>query len=257
MVDDCSTDNTRDILNTYKDSIKVLRHKVNKGVSAARNTGIQFASGNLIAFLDSDDLWLPGKLSAQVNFFFSNRDVAICQTEEIWFRNGKRVNPRKKHKKFSGNIFKRSLSLCLVSPSAVMIKRSLLDDVGLFDENFPACEDYELWLRISQKYPVHLLDIPLIIKRGGHDDQLSRTPGLDKYRIKALVKLIKSRHMSRDQFKAAAKTLREKCIIYAGGCAKRNRKEEAIYYSKLYKQAAYSIPESLKIDHTLLEITTH
>ena len=232
VVDDGSTDNTFEILASYGNDIKVLFQE-NKGVSAARNRGITEASGQLIAFLDSDDLWLPRKLSTQIDFFNQMPDALICQTEEIWVRNGIRVNPKKRHKKPSGMIFEPSLELCLVSPSAVMIRRSLFDRVGEFDITLPACEDYDLWLRISCRFPVHLIDTPLIIKRGGHDDQLSSMKGLDKFRIKAIVKIIKSNRLSDNQYSAAVKALKEKCEIYSDGCRKRRREEEALYYAKL------------------------
>jgi glycosyltransferase involved in cell wall biosynthesis len=232
VVDDGSTDHTSDVLDSSRNVIKVLSQK-NKGVSAARNRGIAEASGQFIAFLDSDDLWLPQKLSAQVEFFNQTPNALICQTEEVWIRNGLRVNPKKRHKKLSGMIFKPSLELCLVSPSAVMIQRSLFDRVGEFDETLPACEDYDLWLRISCRFPVHLIDRPLIIKRGGHDDQLSSRAGLDKFRIKSIEKIIKSGLLSDDQHLAAVKTLKKKCDIYATGCRKRGREEEALYYTSL------------------------
>lgn len=232
VVDDGSTDHTSDVLDSSRNVIKVLSQK-NKGVSAARNRGIAEASGQFIAFLDSDDLWLPQKLSAQVEFFNQTPNALICQTEEVWIRNGLRVNPKKRHKKLSGMIFKPSLELCLVSPSAVMIQRSLFDRVGEFDETLPACEDYDLWLRISCRFPVHLIDRPLIIKRGGHDDQLSSRAGLDKFRIKSIEKIIKSGLLSDDQHLAAVKTLKKKCDIYAAGCRKRGREEEALYYTSL------------------------
>lgn len=232
VVDDGSTDKTQDILNTYNEDIIALRQN-NQGVSAARNAGIASALGRFIAFLDSDDLWLPKKLSAQIDFFKSNRDALICQTDEIWIRNGVRVNPKKRHKKFSGDLFKRSLSLCLISPSAVMIKRSLFEEVGVFDETLPACEDYDLWLRISCQYPVHLIKTPLIIKRGGHDDQLSSASGLDRFRIEALKKIIESNLLSKEQCSAAAEVLKEKCAIYANGCLKRGRRDKALYYETL------------------------
>lgn len=235
VVDDGSTDNTRDILDAYKNDIKVFRCN-NQGVSAARNRGIAQALGKFIAFLDSDDLWMPNKLSMQVDFFNTNKEALICQTEEIWIRNNVRVNPKKRHKKLSGMIFEPSLCLCMVSPSAVMIKRELFEAVGLFDESLPACEDYDLWLRISSGYPVYLIDTPLIIKRGGHDDQLSQAPGLDKYRIQAIKKIIESNILSTKQYRLAVKTLKEKCYIYANGCLKRNRKDEALLYTNLAKQ---------------------
>jgi hypothetical protein len=157
----------------------------------------------------------------------------ICQTEEAWVRNGVRVNPKKRHHKLSGLIFEPSLALCLVSPSAVMIRKTLFDTVGLFDERLPACEDYDLWLRISCQYPVFLIDEPLIIKRGGHQDQLSKAAGLDKYRIQALTKIVKSGQLSESQTRAAVKTLKEKCAIFANGCRKRGRNGEASYYEEL------------------------
>jgi len=232
VVDDGSNDNTREILGAYGKAITVLQQS-NRGVSAARNRGIAEAAGRLIAFLDSDDLWLPRKLTTQVKFFEENADAVINQTQEIWIRNGLRVNPKKRHHKFSGMIFERSLALCLVSPSAVMIKKSLFDAVGVFDEQLPACEDYDLWLRVSCRYPVHLMDTPLIIKRGGHDDQLSKAAGLDKYRIQSLMKIIDSDLLTPQQYKAAVITLKEKSEVYAGGCRKRGREEEAEYFSAL------------------------
>jgi glycosyltransferase involved in cell wall biosynthesis len=235
VVDDGSTDNTGEMLDSYEQDLIVIRQS-NRGVSAARNRGIAEAAGLLIAFLDSDDLWLPRKLSRQVDFFNSNPDAVINQTEEIWIRNGVRVNPRTRHHKFSGMIFERSLALCLVSPSAVMMKRSLFDEIGLFDEDLPACEDYDLWLRVSWRYPVHLIETPLIIKRGGHADQLSKAPGLDKFRIQALKKVIESGQLEQDSYRAAVRTLQEKCTIFAGGCRKRGKDAEAQYYEELAKK---------------------
>ena len=233
VVDDGSTDNTCDILNSYNQENFKIIYQENKVVSSARNKGISLAKGDFIAFLDSDDLWLAKKLSAQIEFFNLNPDALICQTEEIWIRNGIRVNPKKKHKKPSGMIFEPCLLLCLVSPSAVMMKKNLFDSTGLFDENLPACEDYDLWLRISCKYPVYLIDKPLIIKRGGHQDQLSKSWGLDKYRIQSIKKLIENNLLSDANYKSAIKVLKEKCKIYAKGCQKRGRNNEALEYLRL------------------------
>jgi len=232
VVDDGSVDNTQTILKAYGKKITVLR-QANQGVSAARNHGIAAATGRLISFLDSDDLWLPPKLSIQVKFFNDHPQAVINQTQEHWIRNGVRVNPKQRHHKFSGMIFERSLALCLVSPSAVMIRKSLFNTVGIFDKNLPACEDYDLWLRISCRYPVHLIETPLIIKRGGHDDQLSKAAGLDNYRIQSLVKIIESDFLTKPQYQAAVITLKQKCEVYAGGCRKRGREKEAKYFYAL------------------------
>ncbi len=234
VVDDGSTDETEKMLRQFKTRIRYVVHPVNQGVSKARNTGIAASSAPLIAFLDSDDYWLPGKLGAQTSFFNENPDDLICQTEETWIRNGRRVNPRKRHFKPSGDIFDASLSLCLVSPSAVMLKRSLLEEVGTFDEALPACEDYDLWLRVACRYPVHLILQPLVIKEGGHPDQLSaRYRGMDRFRIKALAKLLTQSPLNASQRKATLKALSRKCHIYGTGCLKRGRKGEGSYYLEL------------------------
>jgi hypothetical protein len=232
VVDDGSGDHTAQVLKPYLNNINLLS-QVNRGVSASRNLGIRTAQGELIAFLDSDDYWLPQKLTTQVAFFCDHPQAQICQTDEIWIRKGKRVNPGRRHAKPQGDIFEASLALCLVSPSAVMLKRSLFDRVGLFDEELPACEDYDLWLRIAVDYPVYLIADPLIVKRGGHADQLSGMPGLDRYRIHSLCKLLDRVHLASSRRAAVVRTLAVKCAIYAQGCAKRGRHDEADYYHRL------------------------
>jgi len=232
VVDDGSTDDTAKALAVYGHQIRVIGQK-NRGVSAARNTGIRCSRSPLIAFLDSDDLWLPQKLSQQVLFFQSHPQALICQTEEIWIRNGIRVNPKKKHQKQSGMIFERSLELCLVSPSAVMMRRRLLKEVGLFNEDLPACEDYDLWLRVCCRHPVGLIDEPLIVKRGGHADQLSQAAGLDRYRIRSMVNLLDSGMLSPPQAAATGRVLSQKCAVFAQGCLKRGKTEEARTYRKI------------------------
>ena len=237
VVDDGSADDTPQLLESYGDAIRVLR-RGNRGVSAARNAGIAAARGGLIAFLDSDDLWLPGKLRRQVEFFTSHPEALICQTEELWVRNGRRVNPGKRHRKRGGMIFEPSLDLCLVSPSAVMVRRELFERAGLFDESLPACEDYDLWLRVSCRFPVHLIETPLIVKRGGHADQLSRAWGLDRYRIAALEKLLNSDILNPVQREAVQRVLQRKCAVYAGGCRRRGRTEEAAHYERLAQKVS-------------------
>jgi glycosyltransferase involved in cell wall biosynthesis len=232
VVDDGSTDGTAHMLAGYGEAIRVLRQE-NRGVSAARNAGIAAAQAELLAFLDSDDVWLPGKLRAQVDFFAARPEALICQTEELWVKNGRRVNPGRRHRKRGGMIFEASLELCLVSPSAVMTRRELFERVGRFDEGLPACEDYDLWLRVSRRFPVHLIEAALIVKRGGHPDQLSRGWGLDRYRIASILKLLEGGDLTDGQRRAAVHVLRRKCAVYAGGCRKRGRIREAERYEEL------------------------
>ena len=233
IIDDGSTDHTDQVLAAYPQKAFRVIAQSNQGVSAARNRGIQAAKANLIAFIDSDDLWYADKLALQVEFFKAHPDILICQTEEIWIRNNQRVNPCKHHRKLRGMLFEPSLDLCLVSPSAVMMCRSLFECVGFFDQNLPACEDYDLWLRVSHRYPIELIDKALVIKRGGHADQLSRMPALDCFRIASIKKLLESGQLSKKHTVAALKTIKKKCSIYANGCRKRGRLKDAHYYDTL------------------------
>ena len=194
VVDDGSTDDTGKRLSRYHD-ITVITQP-NRGVSAARNRGIASSQGDLIAFLDSDDFWLPEKLTIQVAFFQANPEALVCQTQETWIRNGRQIYPKNRHLKPSGSFFERSLGLCLVSPSAVMLRQSLFETVGVFDEGLPACEDYDLWLRVGAGIPIFLIDKALVVKRGGHADQLSSHAGLDRYRIQSIKKLLDSGTLS-------------------------------------------------------------
>ena len=232
VIDDGSTDETEERLSVYGLSLKYYRQE-NEGVSSARNRGLELSTAPLVSFLDSDDLWLPSKLRIQLKYMAEHPEIQICQTEEIWWRNGRRVNPKQHHKKPSGDIFQRSLDLCLISPSAVMMRRGLFDKVGNFDEALPAAEDYDLWLRVSVEYPVLLLPHPLVIKRGGHADQLSARKGIDRYRIEALDKLLKSGRLSAAQYKWTWRALKRKCQIYGEGCLRRGRIEEGERYLAL------------------------
>lgn len=229
VVDDGSTDETEKLVHQLFRAAGNMRplplkfiSQENRGVSAARNTGITNAQGEWLAFLDSDDEWLPGKLEAQMRFFEENPDYQICQTEEVWIRRGIRVNPMKKHMKKGGWIFELCLPLCVVSPSATMMHRSVFDVVGLFREDYPACEDYELWLRVAARYPIGLITEPYIKKYGGHEDQLSRQfEAMDRFRVKALDEVIRSGILTAAQTQAAQAVLEEKLTILKMGAEKR------------------------------------
>jgi glycosyltransferase involved in cell wall biosynthesis len=231
VVDDGSTDRTETVVGGYSDKIRYLRQE-QRGPAAARNSGIRNASGEWLSFLDSDDLWLPNKLEFEMEYVSKNPNMRICYSEEIWYRRGRRVNPAQKHRKYSGWIYRKMLPLCIVSPSSVMIHRSVLEKVGLFDEELPACEDYDLWLRIGSRYPIALIPEALIIKRNGHEGQQSQKYwGMDRFRIKALANMLNSAELSEEDRIATQQVLQQKCQIMIQGCLKRDKIKEAEYYS--------------------------
>ena len=227
VIDDGSTDGTDKIIKNKHPDIILLKQK-NRGVSCARNNGIKNAKGPWVALLDSDDEWLPEKLEKQLLALQHNSNNKICHTDEIWVRNGVRVNPMKKHRKYGGNIYKYCLPLCVISPSSIMIHKDIFKDVGLFDENIPVCEDYDLWLRICSRYPVLYLREKLVKKYGGHGDQLSRRFwGMDRFRIRALEKMINDPILSENDRMATVATAINKARILQKGLMKHSHEEEA------------------------------
>lgn len=226
IVDNGSTDQTYQMVSSLFPEINYFIEK-KRGVSAARNKGILESKSKWIAFLDSDDAWKPTKLEKQMEFSIFNQDkYRIIHTDETWYRNKKFLNQLKKHKKSGGNIFKNSLQLCCISPSSVVLKKQIFEEYGLFDENLEVCEDYDMWIRITSKEEVGFLDSPLVLKYGGHSDQLSKKFwGMDRFRIKSLEKNLKNEHFSKSQKINVLDTLIEKLTIVSDGALKRGNKE--------------------------------
>ena len=242
VVDDGSSDKTWDVLRTLgfsdsKEERNSLRYifQRNKGVSAARNLGIKAAKFRYIAFLDSDDLWLEKKLEKQISSLASQSTrYRLSHTNEIWVRNGVRVNAHLKHEKNGGDIFIQCLKLCCISPSSSLVDRSVFDDFGFFDENLPACEDYDFWLRFCAFEDVHFVNEHLLIKNGGHDQQLSKKHwGMDRFRVTALENLLTNQSLSEFKRKETIKELIFKLqVLIDGG---RKRKKDA-FVKKLDKK---------------------
>ena len=222
VADDGSTDHSQHLIeNNYKNVQFVSQQ--HQGVSAARNRGIKQARGNWIALLDSDDAWKPEKLELQVQALAENIAFKVIHTNETWIRNGKGLRQMKKHRKYGGNIFKHCLPLCVISPSSVMIHQDIFDKVGYFDESLPVCEDYDYWLRMCCQFPVLFLDQALIIKYGGHEDQLStKYWGMDRFRIQALVNILNTDYLIETDRRVAVEILLKKIDIYLKGARKRN-----------------------------------
>jgi len=244
VVDDGSTDETSAFLAQpdLTDTVRQIRFPVNRGVSAARNAGVAAATGTWLAFLDSDDEWSPAKLTRQMAWHSLNPEFLISQTKEIWIRRGIRVNPPATHEKVGGFIFDHSLHRCMITPSSVVIRKDLFYEAGGFKESFPACEDYDLWLRITSNCPVGLVDEYLLTRYGGNDDQLSQTvPGLDRFRIRSIIDVLQSGRLSASQVSLARATLVSKALIVANGSKKRGKIDEFEKYSDIARSYGVAV----------------
>jgi len=237
VVDDGSTDNTKKVVEKYRlknlSKIKYI-YQENKGPASSRNTGIKNAIGLYICFLDSDDRFRQNKLEITYDYIKRYPKYKIFHTEEIWYRNSKLLPQKKYNKKPSGFVFKDAVKRCSISISTVAIHRDIFGDIGLFDENLLACEDYDFWLRATSKYPVKLISHYLTIKEGGHpDQQSSKYEVMDRFRIYALKKILENNSLSKENYNYALEALIKKCNIVINGALKRKKYSEVYEYNIL------------------------
>ena len=238
VIDDGSNDDTYTLLKQRYPQVRYY-FQANQGVSAARNHGIQLAKSPWIALLDSDDAWHPKKIEIQFQALIA-QPTALCHTNEVWIRRGVRVNAMKKHRKGSDNLFERSLERCLISPSSVLIKKDLFTSIGLFDVDLPACEDYDLWLRITAHQATTFVDEALTIKYGGHEDQLSQKHwGMDRFRIESLHKLLQQQNLSEQQREQTRAILQKKIQIVLTGARKRQNRNHVLQLEQWLSQMGF------------------
>lgn len=230
IIDDGSTDKTSQIQKLFPDA-KYIYQK-NAGVSSARNLGIENSTCQWIAFLDSDDTWHMDKLAWHVEFHKQNPEILMSYTDETWIRDDKELKIPKKFHKVGGDIFEACLSHCIIAPSAVMLHKKLLDEVGFFDESLEVCEDYDLWLRVASANRIGLIDKKLIRKYAGHKEQLSfKHWGLDRFRVLALEKLLQT-----DKKEIVIKSLLQKYSLLLKGAIKYDKMLEIQEYEGRIKQ---------------------
>jgi glycosyltransferase involved in cell wall biosynthesis len=233
IVDDGSTDNTRKMCEGLDARIKYI-YQENKGPAAARNRGIQESKGAFICFLDTDDRYRPNKLEVTYQYINAYPGYHIFHTEELWYRRGELLSQKVYHKKPTGFVFENAVKLCSISISTAAIKREIFEEAGLFDESFPACEDYDFWLRLTYRWPVMLIPHYLTIKEGGHKDQQSvQYPAMDTFRIRALKKILEAGVLNEKDYAVAFAELKKKCDIFIKGAVKRNKTAQIATYRSL------------------------
>ena len=230
VIDDGSTDETARVVSEYDDSRVRYVVQKNQGVAGARNRGIQEAKGEWIAFLDSDDWWLPRKLEGVRSAIEKNPQVRIFHTKERWLRAGVELPQKEKHQNPTGYVYPQIVKICCISFSTIVIHRSVFETVGMFDEDFTVCEDYDFLLRAAYEFDVHLIPEVLTEKEGGRPDQLSSRFGLDGFRIQALLKMLKNGNLNDQDGDLTLETLLNLSKIYLKGVRKRGRQEEFEQY---------------------------
>ncbi len=193
VVDDGSIDATKRIIQRFSDKrIKYIKHRQTRGPGAARNTGIDACSGDYIAFLDSDDEWLPKKLEKQINLFKRNiikPGMTYCGVAliDLYGRNVK----EKWTPKYRGYVFKKNLASNFIvsGSSSVIVQKNVLKKVGNFDESFPSCEDWDLWTRIAKYYEIDFVP-EILVNCFLHSKRISS----NFERIKQGLKLFSDKH---------------------------------------------------------------
>lgn len=232
VVDDGSTDNTVEKLSIDYNTVKFLEQN-NLGVSSARNLGIAKAKSTWIAFLDSDDQWNPKKIEKQIQHLSENPELKACHTGEKWIRNGIPVQTASFLNKSTERLFERSLERCIICPSSVIISRSVFERIGVFDPDLPICEDYDFWLRLLLTYEIGLVDEPLVLKTGGHADQLSTsTWGLARFHLKSLEKILRTKNINPHRREQVLHTIAYKAELLTKGFIKHEKDIEAKKYRK-------------------------
>ncbi len=177
VVDDGSTDRTSEAVKAFQDRIIYIRQP-NSGPAKARNAGIRLAKGKYIAFLDSDDLWLPEKLELQCRLLEQDPSIGVVFTDVMWFSNGQVVisSLKERYQLHSGQIFERLLFDNWIATSSVLVRRECLEQVGGFDEDpqIMYVEDWNLWTRLARQYQFALVD-KVLVKRRYHPHRLGLT----------------------------------------------------------------------------------
>jgi len=217
-------------------------YSCNRGLSAARNRGIRHARGTYVAFLETECLWDPAHLETMTTFFASNPWAHICHVGERHPKEALRSRRPARAARPSGWIFEQALAATPVSISSAMLHRSCFAECGCFDENLPACEDYDLWLRLAARHPVFFLDGEVeVTRRLPRAESSSRAWTWERFRVYALEKSFQSGHLNPDQRLRVAEEIVHKCERLVEGLRRQESEERANFYERKRRRFAQEV----------------
>lgn len=208
-------------------------YQSNRGIGASRNRGVQVSQGDLIAFLEPDYTWDAHHLEAHVNFLDSRPDAWLAHGTVVIGRPAAKGGKKRLRQIPPALGFQDVVEGRDLHTSAMVVRRACLLAHGCFDENLPACEDYDLWVRIAAHTPVQIVAEAVV--------HLRQAPpmtswNLDRYKVYALEKAFQSGHLNADQRHRVAEEMVSRCDILFDGYKRRSNLERANFYDRKRKK---------------------
>lgn len=225
VIDDGSTDDTGEMLKNYGGQLRYF-YQENRGISGARNAGIKRARGKFIAFLDSDDYWLPDKTVQQLALFKQHPEYALVAARCASIRLDGSYRDKNRPGK-SGWVLEDLFKANFIRTSAAMIKQECFENIGLFDEELRECEEYDLWLRIAAQYPVGFINKSLAVYVDNPDGASTDSLTGRLYRLRVLEKQYLQDNIPAHLY---ARRIADTCHYIGRHYIKKGEKERGVQY---------------------------
>lgn len=217
---------------THQGLLVRYEYHQNRGLGAARNRGIRHARGSYIAFLEAEDIWEPGHLRSQIDFLEGHRGACIARVGERPAKEGPRSRRARRGEVASGNLFAQALEQAPAGISCAVVHRSCFAECGEFDENMPACEDYDLWLRLTARFPVYYVEGPEVTRRAPRPDGSPHAWTSDRFRVYSLEKSFQSGQLDSEQRFLVSQALVRRCERLVEGYRRQKSEERANFYER-------------------------
>jgi glycosyltransferase involved in cell wall biosynthesis len=214
----------------------VYHYITNRGLSAARNWGIQLTRSRHIALLEAEDVWNSRHLETHMRFHKDHPGAMVTRVGERCGKAAEKSRAAKTTLGPSGWIFEQAVHSSPMCTSTALIRKTCFQECGAFDENLPACEDYDLWLRLAARYPIYGLEGATVTRRSPRRDSSSRSWSWDRFRVYALEKAFQSGHLSSTQRFLVAEEIVRKCERLVDGFRRHKSAERSNFYERKRKR---------------------